>query len=328
MSGKAIGAIAALGAVGAVGYLGYFGLSGYQASQIEKEIEAAIAEYEPQATFEYESVRSGFLSSSAEIFDAELTLQTGETIHFDRVVGDKRGYVEMENGIATLTTGDTINIDRVIVHEFDTENENPTFAKISVEGVTLGNTAALGPQTMALGSLGYSLEELASDIEMEYNFNESAQELDVSFSQSIAEVGSFSGSMVVGNVDSEEIFGDTEFEQANATLVSMELSYQDDSLIPRIYDFVSNLQQISVGDVQQQALGFVDQFQRELPDGEFRRQATTAAATFIEEPRSLTISVTPNSPLSFNDISQDLFDKRDIDYFVNYFGLSVAANAL
>ncbi len=339
MSAKVIGAVVALGAVGAVGYLGYSGLSRVQANFIEQEVEQAIAEFDPDATLEYDSVRSGFLSSSAEMTDANITLTTGETIHVERITGDKTGYIEMENTRIDSTEGEAISIDRIIVHELDTENDQPTFARVSAEGVSFeGAAAALGPQTLVFNSLGYRIDELSADMEFAYNFDEAAQQMNASFTQSLTEVGSLSGQMVIGDFDSddfammfdsfnsENFSEDTALEGLDATLVSMQLSYQDDSLVPRVYDFVSAMQQVSVDEVEQMALLFVDQLQTELPEGEFRRQATTAAAAFIEEPQSLTLTIAPNQPLSFDTLSQDFSDKRDFNYVVNSYGLSIAAN--
>lgn len=340
MSAKAIGAtVVALGVVGVGGYFAYSALSGVQANLVEQEIEKAIAEFDPEATLEYDSVRSGFLSSNAEMTDANITLTSGETIHVERIVGDKTGYVEMENAIISSTAGEAISIERIIVHELDTENEQPTFARVSAEGVSFeGAAAALGPQTLVFNSLGYSFDELSADMEFSYNFDEAAQQMNASFTQSLAEVGSLSGQMVLGDFDSNDfammfdsfnsdnLSEEAALEALDATLVSVELSYRDDSLVPRVYDFVSAMQQVSVDEVEQMAMLLVDQLQTELPEGEFRRQAATAAATFIEEPQSLTLTIAPSRPLSLDTMSQDFSDKRDLNYIVNSYGLSIAAN--
>lgn len=340
MSAKVIGAaVVALGVVGVGGYVAYSGLSGVQSNLIEQEIETALSEFDPDATLEYDSVSSGFLSSSAEMTDASITLSTGETIQFERIVGEKNGYIEMENASIGTTDGEAVSIDRIIVHELDTENEQPTFLRVSAQGVSFeGAAAALGPQTLVFNSLGYNFNDLTADMEFAYNFDAAAQQMNASFSQSVADVGSLSGQMVIGDFDSDDfammfdsfdsdtLSDEVALEALDASLVSIELSYQDDSLVPRVYDFVSAMQQVSVEEVEQMALLFVDQLQTELPEGEFRRQATTAAATFIEEPRSLTLTIAPSTPLSFDTLSQDLSDKRDFDYIVNFYGLSIAAN--
>ncbi|MGK7910772.1 MAG: hypothetical protein AB4050_04705 [Synechococcus sp.] len=340
MSAKAIGAVVTLGVVGVGGYFAYSGLSGVQTNLIVSEVEAIVADLDPQATLDYDSARSGFLSSSAEMTDVVVMLETGDTIRADRIVGNKSGAGEIENIIISSTSGEAISIDRIIVHEVDTENEQPTFARVSVEGLSFeGAAAAFGPQTLVFNSLGYSFDDLTVDLEFAYNFDEAAQQVNASFSQSIAEVGGLSGEMVLGDFSSDDfsmVFESFDadslsdetatLESLDATLVSVELSYQDDSLIPRVYDFVSAMQQVSVDEVEQMALLFVDQLQTELPDGEFRRQATTAAATFIENPKSLTLTIAPSAPVSFDSVSQDLSANPDLNDIANAYGLSIAAN--
>ena len=292
MVGKTIGTVVVLGVIGTVGY---FGASNYQTSQIEKEIATVLAEFEPQVSLDYASIESTAFSKRVEMHDAELRLESGETIE----------------------------IDRLIVHDVDTNHEIPHHMHLSVEGVTAGD-GAMGPQVVALSALGYNLDQMAGNMDLKYAYDESTKVLDLSVSQSVSEVGELFGQFVMGNAElSEEI----PLEQQDVTLVSAELSYKDDSLVPRLYDFVSNMQQISVQEVEQLALGYVDQFQIFLPEGEFKRQAATAAAAFIQDPKSLRISVEPNSPLHFQELAQ-MSPQEDLDDIANLYGITITANSL
>ena len=134
MVGKVIGTVVALGAMGTVGY---FGVSNYQTSQIESEIASVLAEFEPEVSLDYASIKSTPFSKRVEMHDAELRLESGETIE----------------------------IDRLIVHDVDTNNEIPHHMHLSIEGVTAG-ADAVGPQTIALTALGYDIEQMAGNIDL------------------------------------------------------------------------------------------------------------------------------------------------------------------
>ena len=292
MSVKAIGALAVLGAVGTAGY---YGLSSYQTSQIEQGIADAMAEHAPELQLEYASIQSRLLSKRVEIRDVSIGLDSGESA----------------------------NIDRIIVHDLDTDNDVPQYMHVTAEGISLGEST-VGPQSLVLNALGYDSDELVGTFELQYDFDESSKVFDANVTATVQEMWTGSAHFVYGNVDlSDEI----PFENQNVTLISAELAYEDDSLIPRIYEFVSNMQQISTQEVEQMALGYVDRIQPFLPEGDFKRQITTAAATFIKNPQSLQISMQPSTPLKIQELAQ-MNPEDDLEQIADFFGMTITANAL
>jgi hypothetical protein len=116
--------------------------------------------------------------------------------------------------------------------------------------------------------------------------------------------GDLSVTGVVGNVPPPTALNDPNAsEKASAIeLHTLTVRYDDKSLAGRVLDFLAKQQGISREEYAQQIAGALPFLLASLNNPAFQNEVASAIGTFLQDPKSLTVKMQPESPVSGSEI--------------------------
>ncbi|WP_017325645.1 hypothetical protein [Synechococcus sp. PCC 7336] len=276
MSAKVFGGVAV--AVGAIAVGGYVGVTSVANNKIDREVQDFLEEEELQDVVTYGSVKSNLIQQSVEFRDLE-------------IVGD---------------AGEVVSVDLLQMRDFDRQNDPPQFATVEARGMRMELEETPNPiVTQTLQQLGY--DDLAADVTLSYEADPEQKTFNVSIDHRIPKMGSFSGRLQLSNVvlpEAGEVDGTVWLaENTGAELVEASLTYDDDSLLPRLVDYFAEQQGMSADAFKQQLTAGIPLATQFLPDSPIARQVSAELQEFIQTPDRLSIFVSPDRPVGLMRLS-------------------------
>lgn len=272
MAGKRIGMVAVL--VGTLAVGGYQSAKAFKSNLVRKEIDNTLADLPASVDVTYGKVKTPLLGNAADIYDVELS---------DRDVG----Y--------------SYTIERLRVKDFDSKNEVPRHMHVVLENVELDSKE----WDASLRELGFG-EDLFGTMEFQYRANDRQQTIESFARYRIDGLGeietSFSLSDAVLPTSPNEPIAPDQFERSR--LRHADISYRDDSLMPRVYEAFAAEQDISVDEVKQLAIRTIDDGAAMMGFGDPAIvDAIAQLKQFIQKPQRMYVSVEPNPPLDLQELS-------------------------
>ncbi|HML53304.1 MAG TPA: hypothetical protein PKC79_04365 [Solidesulfovibrio magneticus] len=252
----------------------YIGLTHYASDVAKARIDAAIAKQGPHVTFHYGTVSYNIFTQHTVIRAVSL-----------------RG----PNMAAPVFAKE------VIIRRIDLDSPKPTYVSFDILGIEL-EPSALGKEAAAeLAALGY-VGPWASDVTIDMDCLVEKRELMTHMRYAAKDVGSLRLDFVLGNLDYTAAKPEAVMASLfNCALKQAEMAYVDASLIERIFKQNAAKQGMDLPTYKKQLAGQLDAALQHSPKP-LPQALASALKQFVENPRQLTISANPASPVSFMEL--------------------------
>lgn len=195
-----------------------------------------------------------------------------------------------------------VTVARVVMEMGNVVDNVPRDSKGTVEDITLPPEffadAQFKPET-----IGY--DRLVLDITWDGSRDVAAKTLTVrDFTLSIQDGGNLSFTGVMGNLPEPTALNDADAPaKANAIEVhSVTLRYVESSLAGRILDWMAGQQGISRADYANQISAALPFLLAAVNNPEFQKELSDAVGAFLKDPKSLTLKLEPEAPISGEEI--------------------------
>ena len=255
----------------------YFGLTHYASNAARSRVDAAIAKAGPAANVVYKDVSYNLFTRQTVIADVSI-LPPG--------------------GLAPT------RIKEVVVRSIDETSPTPAFLAMDIRGIQL-DPATFGPaDTARFAALGYT-GPLTCDLGIDYAYARDKRELTLNaISLAIKDVATLRLSLALGNLDFDPKQAATLlFTYPNLLLLRSELVYTDASLMERVLKQEAAKKGVDVATLKKTMAADADEaLQKE--HSPLLASVVTALKQFIENPRQLSISVTPTAPVPLGAIGR------------------------
>lgn len=254
----------------------YLGLSFYATDAARARIDASIKKWPPN-TFVYKDVSHNLFSGQTVIAGVSILPPGGVT---------------------------TTRIDRIVIRRLSDDAPNPTSLAVDIQGMTI-DPAALGSADAArFTALGYT-GPLSCDLGIDYEYAKDKRELALNaVTLSIKDVCALRLSLTLGNLDFDpNQAAKLLFTYPSILLARAELVYTDASLMDRVLKQEAAKKGVDVATLKKT---MIDDADAALLKGKNPPSAeiTAALKQFIENPRQLSISLTPARPVPLGDIGR------------------------
>ena len=255
----------------------YFGLTRYASNAARAHVDAAIARTGPAANIVYK--------------DVSYNLLTRQTIVSD---------------VSILAPGGLVptRINEVVVRSLDETSPAPTFMAMDIRGMTIDPASFGAADAARFAALGYA-GPLSCDLGVDYAYAKDKRELAVNaVSLSAKDVGTVRLSLILGNMDFDPNSAATLlFTYPRILLQRAELVDTDASLVERVLKQEAASQGMDVAALKKDMVADAD---AALQKGQSPTMASVVAALkqFVENPRQLSISVTPATPVPLGEIGR------------------------
>ncbi len=196
----------------------------------------------------------------------------------------------------------SISIDRIEVEAGNVVDNRAEDSKGKVENITLSPdlfpSAAFTP-----ASIGY--DKLALDVSWDSSRDLTAKTMTIrDFTVQVHDGGALTIKGVVGNLPDPRALDDpgAATRASKAEVHQLTVRYLDNSLAGRILDALAKRQGLTRAEYTQQLSAALPFLLLTLNNPTFQSQVTAAVKGFLENPKSLTISLDPDKPVSGSDI--------------------------
>lgn len=252
----------------------FIGASIYASNIAEEKIDIAIENISNHATVDYGNINVDLLKQDINISDVVISSNNSKA---------------------------KIIINEIVIHDIDEKSDIPLFMNVSFNGVNLSESQLIDNNEIInkLGNNGSSL----MDISVDYLYNEEDQVINLNkLNFSADNVGEMDVSFRLGNIDLNP--------QKNMYLFSVlpkiilhnvKVAYRDESLIEVLQALAANDQNKSIEAIKTEAINDINQIIKREKD-DFTKNALNEIKNFINNPESLTISLTPTKPLALGKL--------------------------
>jgi hypothetical protein len=252
----------------------FIGARIYASNIAEEKIDMAIENIANHATVDYGNINVDLLKQDINISDVV---------------------------ISSINSKAKIIINEIVIHDIDEKSDIPLFMNVSFNGVNLSESQLIDNNEIIkkLGNNGSSL----MDISVDYLYNQEDQVINLNkLNFSADNVGEMDVSFRLGNIDLNP--------QKNMYLFSVlpkiilhnvKVAYRDESLIEVLQALAAKDQNKSIEAIKTEAINDINQIIKREKD-DFTKTALNEIKNFINNPESLTISLTPTKPLALGKL--------------------------
>lgn len=248
---------------------GYFGLRAYAAHVAEKNINRTIGKVDGFVDMDYQKVDVGLFGLNTHIKNVRLA-QPGRP--------------------------KTVKIDDIVIRRFDRQGRIPASLHVRFKGINV-DLDQMGKDAAALRQMGYS--HIKADTELDYTYDPAQQTLAINkFQTGAAGLGDITMTCQIANMDLNPAnLPVLLFTFPDILLNQAKLTYRDHSFVKRFLKLAA----------QKKGQAY-DAFMRDLNatlDNEiagqsdpFLKQAMTSFKQFLNNPDAITLSISPDEPVS------------------------------
>ena len=255
----------------------YFGLARYASNAARTHVDAAITKTGPAANVVYKDVSYNLFTRQTVISDVSI-LPPG--------------------GVAP------IRIKEVVVRSIDEATPIPTFLALDIRGIQLDPATFGVTEAARFVALGY-VGPMVCDLGIDYAYAKDKRVLSLNaISLSIKDAATIRLSLTLGNMDFDPTQAATLlFTYPRILLQQAELVYTDASLLERVLKEEAAKKRIDVASLKKSLAVDADAALRR-DQSPLSAAILTALKQFIENPRQLSISVTPAKPIPLGEIGR------------------------
>jgi hypothetical protein len=280
--------VAALGVVGGAIAL-FAGGQAFVSHAAAKEVDKAIDSVSEFVEVDYKKVKASLLGGGTHVRDLV---------------------------ISPVGSGEEFKVDEVVVYKYDTQNEIPTHVNMAVNGMVL-DIADTGGKTNSLKEFGYD-KPLLVNVATEYQYQEAEKEIHLKkFKMGAKDMGDMDLSVHLSNVSLDPAtMASMPFALFGVVFHSATFTYDDDSLMTRMFDSAAAAQGVSVEAFKKEAIASID---KDLASGEagVTKEVAAEMKKFIQDPSGFSVSMEPEKPVPVSDLMATGGDPNKIIELLN-----------
>ena len=265
--------IAALGAVGGAIAL-FVGAQAYVSYAATKEVDKAIGSVSEFVKVDYRKVNASLLGGGTHVKDVVIS-----------PVGSSKQY----------------SMDEVVVYDYDkTADDIPKHVNVAVNGMAL-DLASMGANADAFKELGYD-KALSVNFATDYQYQEAEKEVSQRFKLGAKDVGNLDVNLDLANVSMDTAtVASMPFSMFGMVLNEAKITYDDDSLVTRMFDTAAAANGVSVAELKKQAIANLE---AELASGKagLTKEIVAEMKDFINDPKGFSISMNPPKPVPLSEL--------------------------
>lgn len=252
----------------------YIGFKVYASNEAEKSIDKAIADASTYASIDYKNVSVDLL---------------GFNVHISDVL------------VSSADSKRKVKIDEIAVNDFDQTSDMPKFMNVSFKGIEL-NLNELGDDATKIKELGYK-DKLSLDFSIDYDYNHDDKKLDFRKLKLGADgMGEIEIGFHLGNIAlSQDNLLAVLFTYPQIMIQEATIRYKDDSLFDRIMDKTAKEKSKSLHAFKKEKIQEIEQEIQNATD-DFTKNALKEIQNFIENPKKLSLTISPSKPLPISSI--------------------------
>ncbi len=195
-------------------------------------------------------------------------------------------------------------IDQVVIYNGDQNEDHfiPFYLDVEIKGLKISVDEQ---QAQDLKELGYD-KDFVINARLAYDYDEKAKFLKLErVNLGVADMGVYNAAVALGNIDltSEDPMLSLLLTYHTITLHSGELSYEDDSLIDRIFTLEAEKKGKSVAELKGQFQTSIEKKIKKLKDDQSAVNTMQALSRFIQNTDKISISFKPEKPLALGSIA-------------------------
>lgn len=218
-----------------------------------------------------------------------------------------------------------VTIARLYVETSNLVDGVPQDSKGSVEGITI--PPEVFPETgFKPDTFGY--DKLVLDVNWDGSRDLAAKTATINeFTLSIQDGGDLSISGVIGELPDPRTLNDPSAagNVSKTKVHELTIRYDDNSLAGRVLDFLAQQQGLARADYAKQISDALPFLLIAINNPAFQEQVATAISSFLQDPKSLTIEIAPDEPVSGDDLMA--LAKTDPGKIPDTLNASVTANS-
>lgn len=205
---------------------------------------------------------------------------------------------------------ETITVARIQSEIGDMFEELPTSMQFQIDDIRFKTSAVSNSQTKTLKEMGY--EDVDIDVAGRGKWSPESEEANLTdLTIKGEDFGTLTLNLGFGGVSKEvvqkleEIGNDPQKAMGltqNVSLTGLSIDFNDQSFTNRVLEFEAQKAGIEKSAYIEQQIGAVTQLLAALKNQEFQTTVTGALTTYLNDPKSLTISAQPENPVPFSQI--------------------------
>lgn len=277
----------------------YVGGKFYMTDKVTKQVDAKIIEMQPMVNVTYSDLSVEPITQKIQLHNLVLSPIDG--------------------------SAKPITISEITVNEVDTQSEFPTALDIAFSGISI-SIDDVDPQTaQQLNELGYS-DDLSISLSTKYTYVNEV--MDLEFSLSSQDMGKMEYSLNLANFqfDPKQPVS-VLFSYPNYQLNAAEFTYTDKSFIERLIKQEAQTTDTTVEELKQRISdkinvmldADIENTDNRLSDAEIKlaKNAAETFITFINDPKSITVSINPEQAVTLGEITQTQNDPAKLIALLN-----------
>lgn len=201
--------------------------------------------------------------------------------------------------VSPIGTEEKVKVEKIVIKKLDHKSDIPAFLDVSVKGIEIRQ---LKKDAMAIRELGYD-DELLLNFHFNYHYDKQKKELDIKkISVGADGAGRLETRFRLGNIDlnTKNIFAIL-FAYPRILIHGAKVIYKDNSLVERLMKFGARKENKDVNEYKKDMIQKIkEEIEKEKSD--FNKTALNAIKDFVEDPRELSISASPERPQPLRDV--------------------------
>lgn len=243
----------------------YIGVKAYAEKTAKKEVDIAIGKLNDFANVDYEKVSVDLLGLNAHI-----------------------------KGITILSAGqkEKTTIDDIIIFKIDGKEKIPSYLHISINGINI-DIDSLGNEAKELG-----YDNIRSNVELDYKYDSKEKEFYLKkLNYGAEKIGTINLSFYISNIDlNPDNFAFLLFSMPQILIHNAELTYNDDSLMPRLLKKAAKKDGKNVESFINKITNKIENEISKTED-KFTKEALTSFNEFVKNPNKISINIYPKDPV-------------------------------
>ncbi len=227
------------------------------------------------------------------------------SVHYEKATMKLMGFHPQLNNVTISPhgSGTATKIDRVIVYELDETHEIPFRLDIEFQQADIEvNEENFGAQADDLRQMGYE-KSIRANVRVSYIYDIEKKEFQLrTFRVGAERVGHINAAFHLSNIDlNPQMLFMLLLTYPNIRFHSAELSYEDDSFLPRLQKFRAEQEGKTVEDVVKE---MTDELDKEIAkeENKFNKDALKALKKFVKDPDEIKITVSPKEPIPLGQL--------------------------
>jgi hypothetical protein len=219
--------------------------------------------------------------------------------------------------ISPVGSQEQYKVNEVVVYKYDTTQDDvPTNVNMAVNGMEL-NTASMGESASTLKEYGYE-GPLSVNFATEYQYQEKEKEIHLKqFKVGAEKMGDLDMSVHLSNISLDPAtVASMPFSLLGMVFHSATFTYDDDSLVTRMFDSAAAAKGVSVEAFKKEAIASLE---KDLASGEegLSKELVEEVKKFIQDPSGFSVSMEPKEPVPISDLMTTGGDPNKIIELLN-----------